>query len=313
VSSKPSQSIQQSQNTAIKKEKPTLLCSSCKRSFNTTTGLKVHKAKWCKQANIKTSPAKYGCPNCKRGFDTDLGLKTHISRWCTSGTVVRSTRNQRATKRAVLPPNNFAKADHPTLSNYDAVNEFVYLGQNISNKRDYTTEISRRLALASDKIRKLAHIWGATKIKVTTKVRLYKSLVLSTLLYGAETWIIPALYKKKLEAFQHRLLKRILSKDRDEHAVVADLRQKCNTPTINSIIERRQLRLWHKYQQPDSPKLPQTLLQWQVQGRKRPGGQLKTWVSQIKEIAIKHNIDLNELQQVPAKSIDQFLLHVEHL
>jgi len=43
-----------------------------------------------------------------------------------------------------------------------------------------------------------------------TKIRLYEALVLSALLYGAETWPMSVINTKKLEAAHHRWQRKIL-------------------------------------------------------------------------------------------------------
>src|SRR6218665_2706294 len=45
---------------------------------------------------------------------------------------------------------------------------------------------------------------------VDTKALLYESIVLSTLLYGAETWLSTVANGRRLEAVNHRWMRRIL-------------------------------------------------------------------------------------------------------
>ena len=43
-----------------------------------------------------------------------------------------------------------------------------------------------------------------------TKIRLYNAIVLSTLLYGSETWPMMVANRKRLQAAHHKWLRRIL-------------------------------------------------------------------------------------------------------
>jgi len=53
-------------------------------------------------------------------------------------------------------------------------------------------------------------IWKSRDLNCNIKIRLYESLVLSTLLYAAETWPMTVTNMKKLEAVHHKWQRRIL-------------------------------------------------------------------------------------------------------
>ena len=57
---------------------------------------------------------------------------------------------------------------------------------------------------------RLNEIWRAEDISRRTKVLLFKTLVLSVLLYGCETWKLKKSEEKKLHIFQNKCLRRIL-------------------------------------------------------------------------------------------------------
>ena len=49
-------------------------------------------------------------------------------------------------------------------------------------------DIKLRLSKARNIFRKMNKIWSSAKFSKTTKTRLYNTLVVPVLLYGAETW-----------------------------------------------------------------------------------------------------------------------------
>ena len=49
-------------------------------------------------------------------------------------------------------------------------------------------DVDRRIGLAAGVARSMTKLWSSRDIGSSTKVRLYKSLVLSVLLYNSETW-----------------------------------------------------------------------------------------------------------------------------
>jgi len=50
----------------------------------------------------------------------------------------------------------------------------------------------------------LLNIWKSKNISLPVKVKLYESLVISTLVYGTELWPLPVTQMKKLEAAHHK-------------------------------------------------------------------------------------------------------------
>ena len=79
--------------------------------------------------------------------------------------------------------------------NIEIVDDFKYLGSLVaSSKKD----IKIRKGQAWGAFWKMKQIWKANNISIDTKVRLFKSSCLSILLYGCETWIITADFKREL-------------------------------------------------------------------------------------------------------------------
>ena len=64
----------------------------------------------------------------------------------------------------------------------EEVSAFKYLGATLTKDSRSTTEIKSRLAIATSIMAKLDKIWKNKNISFPTKMRLYRALVLSTLL-----------------------------------------------------------------------------------------------------------------------------------
>ena len=128
------------------------------------------------------------------------------------------------------------------LQALEEVQDFVYLGSQIS-KDGCTSEIARRISLgwiAFSKLKRL--IWNRNELSVQTKVRLFKVLVLSRVLYAAETWSIKEGDMKTLEAFQTKCLRKILQISWEDHVTNQVIREKALVPTLESTITQRRLK-----------------------------------------------------------------------
>ncbi|KAI0231053.1 hypothetical protein LSAT2_018566 [Lamellibrachia satsuma] len=86
--------------------------------------------------------------------------------------------------------NNSETADLITIGGKDIeeVTEFTYLGAKVSTDGNSESEIKARIRKARGAFAALKNIWKTNKISNRTKIRLFKSNVLSVLLYAAESW-----------------------------------------------------------------------------------------------------------------------------
>ena len=90
----------------------------------------------------------------------------------------------------------------------EVTDRFTYLDSDISSCGRSTPEMFRRIGLGSSIMNQLACVWRQSRLSLSTKLRLYNTLVVSVLLYGAETLVKSD--EQKLEAFQMSCLQRIL-------------------------------------------------------------------------------------------------------
>ncbi len=64
-------------------------------------------------------------------------------------------------------------------------------------------DVKVRIGKAAANFGKLLDVCKAKNVSLSVKVKLYESLILSTLLYNAELWPITVTAMKKLEAAHH--------------------------------------------------------------------------------------------------------------
>ena len=88
--------------------------------------------------------------------------------------------------------------------------EFTYLGTKVTRDRESEIEVKVRISQARGAFTSLKSIWKSSSISLKTKVCIFKSNVLSVLLYGAESWKVTKSVCQKLEVFQNKWLQRIL-------------------------------------------------------------------------------------------------------
>ena len=99
----------------------------------------------------------------------------------------------------------------------EEVNSFKYLGSIISSDGDSTEEIRTRINLAPSTIAKLKKIWSYNNVKTATKIRLYKSLVVSVLTYECENWTLKAESERRIATCELKFFGRILKISYRDH------------------------------------------------------------------------------------------------
>ena len=99
-----------------------------------------------------------------------------------------------------------------TIDDYelDVVEQFAYLGSSITDNLSLDTEIDKRMGKAATTLNGLtSRVWTNPKLTVKTKTVVYNACVVSTLMYGSETWTIYTRQEKRLNSFHLRSIRPI--------------------------------------------------------------------------------------------------------
>ena len=121
----------------------------------------------------------------------------------------------------------------------EEVEKFTYLGANVTTDGGGAVDIKRRMALASAQFKQLTTLWQAGDISRKTKASLFKSLVMSVLLYGCETWKLTKGGEEKLDSFQTKCLRRIFKIRWQAHIPNKIVLEIADTNKISEEVRRR--------------------------------------------------------------------------
>jgi len=89
-------------------------------------------------------------------------------------------------------------------TNVEVVEDFRYVGSYLSTG-NCDKECMIKIGKAASVMERQVNIWKSKNISLEVKIKLYESLVISTLLYGAESWPLSVTQMKtKLEAAHHK-------------------------------------------------------------------------------------------------------------
>lgn len=171
-------------------------------------------------------------------------------------------------------PQNLAVPPPPPVTIGDTdlktVEKFCYLGSTLSSNGSLDDEISLRTSKASSSFGRLTkRLWQNHGIKLHTKTAVYRAVVLSSLLYGCETWTTYRRHIQQLERCHQRCLRSICNIKWQDKVSNLEVLQKCGLPSVESLIIKAQLR-WagHVVRMPDS-RIPKMLLYGQLKEGQR--------------------------------------------
>ena len=125
------------------------------------------------------------------------------------------------------------------------VDNFVYLGSNITWNNDSTEDIKRRIRLATGAYGALKTIWKDKNIRLETKLQLLNTCVFSVLLYAAETWALTKVDEKIIATFENRCYRWLLGINWKEHTTNEEVHERVGRPcSLLDIIKSRKLKLF---------------------------------------------------------------------
>mmetsp|Transcript_3992 Transcript_3992/g.8623 ORF Transcript_3992/g.8623 Transcript_3992/m.8623 type:complete len:201 (+) Transcript_3992:2650-3252(+) len=152
---------------------------------------------------------------------------------------------------------------------------FAYLDSLVHCTGSCEHELVRRLGRARHIFKQLMpRVFSRRGVHETTRIRLYKTLVVPTLLYGAaESWALTASQMRRLDVFHTTCLRRLLHISRLDHVSNEVLYRRAHTKALSELLREHRLRwLGHVARRSDSRFIKQLLFAHSLEGKRRRGG-----------------------------------------
>jgi len=170
--------------------------------------------------------------------------------------------------------------------------DFTYLGSTVSTTSKIDKELRTRTGKASAAFGKLQkRLWNNKHVSIRVKCKVYRAIVLSTLLYGAEAWTIYRAQVKKLHAYMMRHLRDIMGIKWYDKIKNEEILKRANLPSMADILIVKNLRWLGHVHRMDENRLPRQLLYSQLCSGKRNQGRPRL---RYKDVA-KRNMKWREI------------------
>ena len=205
---------------------------------------------------------------------------------------------QKAPRDTYHPPS--INKNGPRLNTVDT---FTYLGSVISIDVTARKDVDSRLAKASSSFGRLQkRVWKNHSLRIQTKIKVYRAVVIATLLYGSEALILYRKHVNLLEQFHQRCLRSILGIQWQDYTTNEEVLVRANIESIGSTLMQNQLRWAYHVSRTDASRLPKVIFCGELkQGKRDRGAPLKKrFKDQLKRQLSLAKIDHSKWEQLTA-------------
>ena len=182
--------------------------------------------------------------------------------------------------------------DETTLNH---VKEFMYLGSIIASDGHIEAELQKTMSKASMSFGCIRErLWNNHNVPIRVKGNIYRAILLSTLLYGAETWTVYRRHVKMLRAFMMRHLRSIIKIRWHDKVTNIKVLKRAGLPSMEDLLIRKNLRWTGHLLRMPTDRLPRQVLYSQLSdGHRRRGRTRHRYKDTIKRNLKKRDIDTN--------------------
>ena len=177
------------------------------------------------------------------------------------------------TRRSLLNHVLITRTYHSADCEVEVVDNFTYLGSCISSNLSLDSELNVRIGKAATAMARLEkRVWDNSLLTINTKMKVYQACVLSTLLYGSETWTLYSRQERRLNAFHMRCLRRLLGITWQDRITNAEVLSRAGLPSMYAMLTQRRLRWLGHVCRMDDGRIPKDIMYGELATGTRPTG-----------------------------------------
>ncbi|BHF72906.1 hypothetical protein SprV_0401597700 [Sparganum proliferum] len=186
------------------------------------------------------------------------------------------------------PPNSATPPNAPQISvngtQLQVVESFPYLGSTLTRNTKIDDEVANRISKASQAFGRLqSTVWNRHGLQMSTKLKMYRAVILPMVLYGAETWTVYTKQARRLNHFHLSCLRRLLRLNWQDRIPDTDVLERTGILSIYTMLRQMQLRWSVHLVRMDDERLPKRLFYGDVAtGSRRQGGQIRRYKDTLK-------------------------------
>ena len=119
----------------------------------------------------------------------------------------------------------------------NTVEQFIYFGSVISNDATVAKDVDNRIAKASSSFGCLKErVRQNHSLRLSTKLHVYRAIIVTTLLYGYESWVLYRRQVQLLELFHQRCLRSITGIHWQDYITNNEVLEQASLPSIEAML-----------------------------------------------------------------------------
>ena len=121
--------------------------------------------------------------------------------------------NAEETKCMIMSRDQNAGQNHGIKTrnkSFGRVKQFKYLEANLTNQNSVPEEVKSRLKSENACYHSVQNLLSSSLLSKNIKVKIHRTIILSLVLYGCETWPLTLREDHRLKLFENRVLSKIL-------------------------------------------------------------------------------------------------------
>lgn len=173
-----------------------------------------------------------------RSTHTESDLQTIVNRFTEASRLFGLTISLNKTKVLRQPAPGTRAPPPKVYIELKTVDQFRYLGSIISSDGTIDKEIAARISKASQALGRLRTrvLNNNNNVKLSTKIKVYKAVVLPSLLYGCESWTLYRKHLKQLERFHMRSLRSLIGIKWQDKVTNLEVRDNAGLVSVEALI-----------------------------------------------------------------------------
>jgi len=163
----------------------------------------------------------------------------------------------------------------------EQVHKFAYLGSLITDDAKSEADLRQRLAVGATVMARMKTLWKSHALTLKTKVKMCKILVWPVATYGSESWVLRKDDERRLEAFEMKMLRKILGVSWQEHRTNESILEQTGHKKglLQAVKKKKLVYTGHIARAFDS--LEKTIMQGSVPGKRGRGRPRRSWMEDI--------------------------------
>ena len=152
---------------------------------------------------------------------------------------------------------------------------------------------------------------GKKEIKNVTKMRIYNTVYLPTLLYGSESWKILSKHESRITSTEMKYLRKCIGKTRRDRIRNCQIRNTLNQEPAIKRIETNALRLFGHINRTDESRKPEHIWEARMKGRRGRVRLRIDWDGYMEKIVNKKGKTFREAKQLTEQNTESGLRPAE--